>query len=115
MGLTYLASPYTHKNKAVERSRYEAACNACYLLISKGRSVYSPICHWHPIVNLGYHVDYDRLLQVDMEILAHCTEILVLCIDGWKESNGVRRELVQAKELGIAAKYCTLKDLIVML
>jgi hypothetical protein len=85
------------------------------LLVSKDKAVYSPICHWHPIVSLGYNIDYDVLLQVDMEILAHCTEILVLCIDGWKESNGVRRELVRAKELGIVAKYYTLKDLISMM
>jgi hypothetical protein len=76
---------------------------------------YSPICHWHPIVELGYHVKYDVLLQVDLHILSVATELYVLCIPGWQDSAGVRKEITHAKEHKIKTSYHTIKDLLVTL
>lgn len=111
--ITYLASPYTHESEKVQNSRYMAACRICFLLLSKGKNPYSPICHWHPISELDYYIDYESVIRVDLEILAVSTHLFVLCLDGWKESAGVRREIDFAKDKGIKTTYHTLKDVLV--
>jgi len=111
--ITYLASPYSDRDASVQHSRYEAACRACLLLVNSGANPYSPICHWHPIAELGYYMEYDALLTVDLAILKVSTSLYVLCLDGWKESVGVRREIDFAKEHKIKTSYHTIKDLLV--
>lgn len=112
MNITYLASPYTSDINATQISRYEAACRACYLLSVQGVQVYSPICHWHPIVELGYHVKYETLIAIDLEILQHCKELYVLCLYGWEKSSGVQREIEHAKKYKLKISYHTITDIL---
>jgi hypothetical protein len=41
--MIYLASPFTHDDPAVRQQRFEAACRAAAILISQGKTVFSPI------------------------------------------------------------------------
>jgi hypothetical protein len=63
--------------------------------------VYSPITHFHPI---AYHVDLPKDFQFWREcclgMLRRCGELWVLCLPGWKESEGVMAEIKEAKKLG---------------
>ena len=98
--LYYLASPYTHSNPEIQRARYDAALNAVIKLKALGYTVFSPIVHSCPVAYLTEEYDLDYWLEVDKIFIRKCDEMIVLNIDGTKESEGVRRELAFARDLG---------------
>ena len=47
----------------------------------------------------------------DLSFLQHwATELWVLCLDGWKDSVGVRKEIRVAESLGLPVKYIGVLD-----
>ena len=98
--LIYLASPYSHDDAAVRQSRYEAVCRAAGSMIARGLDVYSPIAHSHGIAEHSEHAntswqDWERL---DLAMLCRSDALVVLMLDGWSVSVGVRAELQFAHE-----------------
>lgn len=95
--IVYLACPYTHHDKQVREKRFSAATEAAAHLIRTGRIVFSPITMTHPIdvvlasedATLGsdYWVDFDEAF------MDFCSEMIILDIDGWQQSSGIRREI----------------------
>jgi hypothetical protein len=95
--IVYLACPYTHPDPAVRLGRYKLATRAAAYIAMNGLIVYSPITMTHPMdlimggqtATLGsnYWIEFDTAF---MEV---CSRIIVLTLDGWKESNGVQREI----------------------
>jgi len=95
-GIVYLAAPYSHPDLAVRRARFEAATAAAARLVAQGRVVFSPLTMTHPIdlalaqggesLGSAYWVAYDEAF------MEHCTEMLILPLDGWESSSGIRRE-----------------------
>jgi len=107
--MVYLASPYTHADKAVEAQRFDAACRCCGWLMNHRPDIqmfYSPIAHTHPIAQVCTLPGvWQFWATADEAILSRCTEIWVLCIAGWKKSTGVTAEIKIASRLGIGVKY----------
>ena len=97
--MIYLASPYMHSDPAVRQERFEVACRAAAELIRQGKTVFSPIAHSHAICQLGLPLDWAFWERHDMEFLQRCDEIVVLKLDGWKESVGVQAEIGAARRL----------------
>ena len=99
----YLASPYSHPDKSVRENRFRAACKAASLLMVQGYLVFSPIAHSHTIAQyLDNHLDLDFWLEIDLSFLdSWADEMWILCIPGWWESKGIRREIEHAKKHGI--------------
>jgi hypothetical protein len=104
--LSYLASPFSDANKKVMEERVLAACRCAGRLISSGVSVFSPIAHNVAIIrasgiSTGWQIwsDYDKFM------LARCDRLLVLRLEGWEKSDGVREEIKYARELGIPIEY----------
>lgn len=100
--LIYLAVPYSHPDAAVRESRFNAVNRVAARLMKAGTHVFSPISHTHPIALVGdlptgwdYWAAYDRLM------LSACEKLVVLMLDGWRESTGVQAEIDIAKELGM--------------
>ena len=98
--MIYLASPYTHPDSGVRQQRFEAACRAAAALIRQGKTVFSPVAHSHPICRFGLPGDWGFWERHDLEHLAVCDEVVVLKLDGWRESVGVQAEVAQAWALG---------------
>lgn len=105
-GLTYLATPYSHPGKAVRQSRFEVVNAVAARLIGEGYLIYSPISHSHPIALAGqlptgwdYWERYDRL------ILSVCSQLIVVCQNGWSESVGVKAEIDTAREIGLPVSF----------
>lgn len=97
----YLASPYTHESEVEMERRYELACQACAEYFKVGKVVYSPIAHWHPIaVRFDLPLKLAAWMKQNKALIQQCLEIHVLCIEGWKESKGVRWEM------DVAMYYC---------
>jgi hypothetical protein len=102
----YLASPYTHPDKAVEQQRYEAVSAVCAKLARKGDHVYSPIAHWHPIA-LAHNMPTDHVYYklANEAMIQLCSDMLVLRLPGWRESKGVQAEIDYARSIGCWVAY----------
>lgn len=95
--MIYLACPYSDPDPDVRERRFQVVNKAAGALIQKGAHVFSPISHTHPIVlvsNLPQAWSYWR--EYDQEILACCSEMVILMLDGWRESEGVQAEIAIA-------------------
>ena len=93
----YLASPYSHREAETRQYRYLRACRATAKLMAAGIPVFSPLCNSVPAVELGGLVtDHAGFLAIDLPILRRCDEILVVALDGWTVSSGLRQEMFEA-------------------
>ena len=112
--LLYLACPYSHPDPEVRRQRFHTANKAAALLIAHGYSVFSPISHSHPIAedsNLNPN-DPDLWTRIDLDILQHCTRLLVLKLPGCDESFGIVRETQFASSHNIPIAFVNPETLI---
>lgn len=100
--ITYLCSPYSSPDAAVREMRFRAACRAAAELIAEGDTVFCPIAHSHSIAVHGGvdALDGDVWLSQDLAIAAALADarleplrLMVLMLDGWRESVGIQREL----------------------
>lgn len=104
--LIYLACPYSHPDPAVRQARFEAVNRAAAALMRQGNYVLSPISHSHPIALTGdLPLGWDYWEQYDRLLLAQCGRMVVLMLDGWRESVGIRGEVSLARELGLEVTY----------
>jgi nucleoside 2-deoxyribosyltransferase len=104
--MIYLASPYNHPSPDVRQGRYEANVRALAALLHEGRVAFSPIVHHHPVAclrDLGRGWDFWR--RVDVEYLRRCDSLIVLTLDGWRESVGVAAEIEIAQTLGLPVEH----------
>ncbi|MFQ5732136.1 MAG: DUF1937 family protein [Planctomycetaceae bacterium] len=103
--MIYLASPYSHPDPAVRERRFQAACLAAAQLMRASHTVFAPIVHSHPLVDYGLPTDWSYWERQDREHLARCDEVVVLLLDGWRESRGVQAEVRLAENLGKPVRY----------
>jgi len=106
--MIYLSAPYTHEDPQVQQKRFEIINEtAAYIIYSMKYLLFSPISHGHSIFvnreDLDPGIDYWE--RYEKRIMPLCSEIIVLCIEGWKESAGVKREIALAKELHLKIRY----------
>jgi len=97
----YLASPYTHENPDVEAERFVKACETAGRLIQAGHIVYCPIAHSHPIKECtkGMPGTWEFWQPIDHFFIRKLEAIVVLRLDGWRESVGVGGELLIGRTL----------------
>ena len=98
--MIYLVSPYTHPDPAVREVRFQAACRQAAEMVRCGIAVFSPIVHTHPLASHGLPLDWSFWREYDRAFLEMCSEVWVLTLDGWRESQGVQAEIKLARELG---------------
>lgn len=49
-------------------------------------------------------MDFELWMKLDLPLLRMASELHILCIDGWRSSRGVTREIEYATTLGIPVK-----------
>ena len=104
--MIYLASPYTHNDPKVEEARYQFACLATGRLIKEGQHVYSPIAHSRAIAQqTDLPTDFGFWAAYDTDMISKCDEVVVLTLNGWKESKGVQAEINIARALNKPIRY----------
>lgn len=107
--LIYLSSPYTADDPAVRQQRYRAACDIASMFMRSGELVFSPICHWHGILQswgtMNAKPGPEHWEPFCRTMLSISKELRVVRLVGWKESTGVQREVSLARELGIPIEY----------
>lgn len=104
----YIASPYSHADKDIEKNRYETAVQFVAEMMNRGYVVYSPIVFGHPVAithKLPTTWDYwKKFLTVQLK--CH-NRLLVLTLPGWDLSSGVKEEIRLATEWGIPITYAS--------
>lgn len=103
--MIYLASPYSHPDAMIRRQRFHAACRVAANLLASGMAVFSPIVHGHPLVRHGLPTDWSFWERFDRDHITRCDEVVVLMLDGWRDSVGVAAEIRIAGELGKPVRY----------
>jgi hypothetical protein len=103
-GMAYLAIPYTGKLGAdcpmhIREHNFKTVNGVAGYFMSKGEIIFSPISHSHPIhFYMGeYGNDHKFWMDYNREMIRHCNRLYVVCIEDWKLSTGVMKEIAWAK------------------
>lgn len=103
--LTYLACPFNHVDPSVREKRYNLASSYASKLMREGHLVFCPLSHNLPILHYGLPIGWDFWEKFNRSFLERCDRLLVLKLEGWKESIGVQSEIKIAQELNIPIEY----------
>ena len=106
MTYKYLASPYTHADKAVMQKRFEEAERCLAWMLGLRIWTYAPIVHCHALA-LRYDLppDHEFWLDYDRAMILGSNGVFVLMLDGWKESRGVQGEIKFARDNHFVVRY----------
>jgi hypothetical protein len=111
--IIYLACPYTHADHRVREQRFKLATVAAAELIRQGYIVYSPITMTHPLDMVlagdANTLGSDYWVKFDEAFMAVCAEMVVLQIDGWDQSSGIRREMNYFQSRGKPVRFLPIK------
>lgn len=106
MSFTYLATPYSHPNNAIKELRYLEAIVATKWLLKQRIWAYSPIVHCHHIAqSYSLPTDFAFWRDYNFAMLERSSRLLILVIDGWKESRGVTDEAKFAYTNNITVEF----------
>src|SRR5271157_2943825 len=105
--LIYLGSPYSHDDPAVVEKRFQAVCRYAASLMRIGVKVFSPIAHTHPIAQYDLPKGWDFWQQYDEAFLERCDAMIVLMLDGYRESKGLRGETEYMRKHGKPIEWHT--------
>jgi hypothetical protein len=109
--LYYLASPYTHKDPKVMKKRADIVTKAAVDLLRQDVYVFAPIAYNAPWERHDLPGDWTFWEPFDKAFVERMDAVVVLTIDGWKESVGVTAEIEFAKEKNIPVKYLSLEQI----
>jgi hypothetical protein len=114
-GFSYLATPYSVVNPIskiqaglLRRKRFERACKMAAKLMKEGENIFCPIAHSHSVEYYGMNKEVNSMnfwLKQDLSILQYAKELIVFKMDGWEQSEGIKREIKFAEELNIPIRY----------
>jgi hypothetical protein len=100
--LAYLACPYSHPDSAVRHMRHMIVNRVACELHKQGKFVYSPLTHNIPLIQLcDKTIGWDFWEKFDKMMIMKSDRLLVLTIDGWRESKGVAAEIKFAEEFNL--------------
>ena len=102
----YLASPYTHPDPAIRERRFVEVCRVASDLMAAGSAVFCPIAHSHPIDTIAPLPQTTAFwMAQDLPILRCASRVVVLMLDGWRQSKGIAAEIAAAEAVGIPVEY----------
>ena len=105
--LSYLAAPYTHPDKRVVEERMLKLCKADAFLMKAGIFTVSPLMKHFIIHHADLPGDWNYWKNYSLSLLCAVDQVIVLMLDGWRESEGVTAEILIAKNMGIPVVYLT--------
>ena len=116
--MIYLASPFTSHHpyittrKEQEQDRYSLACEAAGLIMWSGEIVFSPISHsYGPHLEVALPGDWSFWEIHDRWYLERCDSVLVLQLEGWSESVGIKAEIALAASLHKPVRFMSMDEL----
>lgn len=104
--MQYLASPYSHPDPIVRDFRFRAARKYTYECLRRGIHVYSPIAYTHQFaVDFDMNGPFAQWEKFDFDMIDRCDELVVLMLNGWDQSVGVKAEIEYARRKGKSVRY----------
>ncbi len=106
MGFWYLGSPYSKFAGGLDEA-HRLVCVEAARLIKAGLPVYSPIAHTHPVALHGVvdPLDHNIWLPADRPMMDAAFGLIVLKLDGWDESFGLKHEIEVFEAAGKPIAY----------
>ncbi|MDE2097534.1 MAG: DUF1937 family protein [Patescibacteria group bacterium] len=102
----YIASPYSHPEPFVRESRYLQVSKYVRDCLESGVCVFSPIVHCHELAKIwGLPKEADYWQEYNRAMLLGARKLEVLCLSGWKESQGVSWEIKESERQGLPIDY----------
>lgn len=104
--MIFVSSPYTHEFKEISEKRFEQVTKFCAQLVSKDIFVFSPIVYGHTLAS--HHdmpTDWQFWKMFCEHYLKRSDKMIVLKMNGWDESTGVKQEIEFAKLNNIPIQY----------
>ena len=99
--LVYLAAPYTNIPPS---ERFFIDYETVTMIKDEGLLVFSPISYSGPRLD-GVADGLIDWYAFDLRMLRKCDKLVVLMLDGWRESKGVGLEIAEAERLGMPIEY----------
>jgi hypothetical protein len=97
-GIIYLATPYGHKDKAIETWRLEVFEKVDAHLAAKGHSIISPMHMIDYALSRGLPVTWDYWQEHGETLLCQSDSLVIICVPEWRDSKGVAGEIALAKK-----------------
>jgi len=104
--IEYLAIPYSDGTEELMDFRADVCDLICSDLMKQGRLIYAPIsaCH-HIAKKYGLPREWEFWEFMDKEFVRICKKLIVIKLDGWETSTGVKAEMALADKYGIPIEY----------
>ena len=102
--MLYIASPYRHTDSTIQAIRFSKVYRYTEHLLKEGFVVYSPLVYTLPLERHAINPKHGWLNH-NLRVLTRCSRMQVLCLDGWRDSEGVHEELMVAWEKGLDTEY----------
>ena len=107
-GYWYISNPYNGTEDQRE-SRAQIAARVSGLLLKRGIHAWSPIVHNHAMMKTFQEFSLEErrtlMLDFDFSLLRASRGMIVLEIDGWDKSYGVKAEIELCRQLQLPIKY----------
>jgi hypothetical protein len=105
--LIYLASPYSHPDKQIQEENFKQISRIAAKMAAKGEVAISPITYGHTLV--GFNPDmpttWEFWEEFCLSILIHCSKMIVVKMQGWENSKGIKGEIEFALKHGIEVDF----------
>lgn len=105
----FLACPYGHPDPKTVEMRFDTCNEVSAKIIVAGHAVFSQVSMSHPInavFNSWERTDISELwAPVDEMFMSAMDELIVVDIEGWKQSSGVAREIKFFEDRGRPVHY----------
>jgi len=108
--IEYLAVPYSHPDPEIRELRFQLANRIASILMQEGRFIYSPISHSHPIALYGLPKGWDFWQKYDIAFLHLCKKMIIVMLDGWEESVGIKNEIEIMQQMNKPIEYLRPED-----
>jgi len=113
MSFIYVASPYSHNDRAVVNARHHLVLHYTTYLFHQKKLAFSPIVHCHPLAQHGgLPGDFLFWEQYNRAMISCCDLMHVLELPGVEVSKGVQAEISIAYKLDIPIEYISMKTLL---
>ncbi|HLD16226.1 MAG TPA: DUF1937 family protein [Coxiellaceae bacterium] len=114
MSFYYLSNPY-QGTEAQRKERAHLAAETTLFLLKQGIPVFSPIVHNHSLVQEMPELSTEErrllFLPFDFVMLKVAKRMIVLKLEGWEHSHGVKAEINFCEEHHIPVVYANLEEL----